>query len=97
MIARLVPPSELGKVYGLLAILDACLPFLALPIATSLWAATLHSLPGAFCYLNAAVRPLIHPDRYSASSVSSFWEFGGFTMGSRLCHPKINESRYTKK
>ena len=57
MIARLVPPSELGKVYGLLAILDACLPFLALPIATSLWAATLHSLPGAFCYLNAAVRP----------------------------------------
>ena len=27
MLARLVPQSELGKVYGLLAILDAALPF----------------------------------------------------------------------
>ena len=33
MLAQLVPKRELGKVYGLLAILDAALPFLGKPVS----------------------------------------------------------------
>jgi len=55
MLAQLVPQRELGKVYGLLAILDAALPFLALPLANPLWDATIDTMPGAFCLVNAGV------------------------------------------
>jgi len=59
MLAELVPQQELGKVYGLLAILDASLPFLALPLANPLWDATLDTMPGAFCLVNAGVMGLL--------------------------------------
>ena len=77
MLAQLVPQRELGKVYGLLAILDAMLPFLgkfiflcfiptiisALPLANPLWDSTIDTMPGAFCLVNAGVRAL--PKRIS--------------------------------
>ena len=72
MLAQLVPQRELGKVYGLLAILDASLPFIgftltflclhilkiisALPLANPLWDSTIETMPGAFCLVNAGVR-----------------------------------------
>eukprot|EP00090_Calanus_glacialis_P031798 TRINITY_DN52828_c0_g1_i1.p1 TRINITY_DN52828_c0_g1~~TRINITY_DN52828_c0_g1_i1.p1 ORF type:complete len:250 (-),score=38.74 TRINITY_DN52828_c0_g1_i1:37-732(-) len=55
LLARLVPQDELGKMYGLLAILDALLPFAVCPLADTMYKATLTSLPGAFCLLNAGV------------------------------------------
>ena len=79
MLAQLVPQRELGKVYGLLAILDAMLPFLgksiflcfiptiisALPLANPLWDSTIDTMPGAFCLLNAGVRAV--PKRFHGS------------------------------
>ena len=75
MLAQLVPQRELGKVYGLLAILDAALPFLgksvsmshfhnllALPLANPLWDATIDTMPGAFCLVNAGVRDVQNKD-----------------------------------
>ena len=77
MLAQLVPQRELGKVYGLLAILDASLPFLgklspgflikktissALPLANPLWDATLDTMPGAFCLVNAGVGAILSLD-----------------------------------
>ena len=78
MLAELVPQQELGKVYGLLAILDASLPFLgkeifalsfsfckfhsALPLANPLWDATLDTMPGAFCLVNAGVNNIQKKD-----------------------------------
>eukprot|EP00092_Neocalanus_flemingeri_P020690 GFUD01022421.1.p1 GENE.GFUD01022421.1~~GFUD01022421.1.p1 ORF type:complete len:371 (+),score=25.84 GFUD01022421.1:115-1113(+) len=55
LLARLVRQDELGKIYGLLAILDASLPFAACPIITNLYKATIDTMPGAFCLLNAGV------------------------------------------
>ena len=55
LLAHLVPQEELGKVYGLLAILDAVLPFLVCPASTFLYGQTQHSLPASFCLLNSLV------------------------------------------
>ena len=55
LLAHLVPQQELGKVYGLLAILDAILPFLVCPASTFLYTQTQHSLPSSFCLLNSLV------------------------------------------
>ena len=55
LLAHLVPQQELGKVYGLLAILDAVLPFIVCPISTFLYKQTQHSLPASFCLLNSLI------------------------------------------
>jgi len=55
LLSRLVPQDELGKIYGLLAILDALLPYAACPLCDKLFKATLDTVPGAFVLLNAGV------------------------------------------
>ena len=55
LLAHLVPQEELGKVYGLLAILDAILPFIVCPVSTFLYKQTQHSLPASFCLLNSLI------------------------------------------
>ena len=55
LLAHLVAREELGKVYGLLAILDAVLPFVVCPASTFLYKQTQHSLPASFCLLNSLI------------------------------------------
>ena len=55
LLAHLVGQEELGKVYGLLAILDAVLPFIVCPFSTFLYRQTQHSLPSSFCLLNSLI------------------------------------------
>ena len=55
IVAAMVSQRELGAVYGLLAILDAVLPFLVCPASTALYSATQDTLPAAFCFLNVAI------------------------------------------
>ena len=55
IVAAMVSQQELGAVYGLLAILDAVLPFLVCPASTALYSATQDTLPAAFCFLNVAI------------------------------------------
>ena len=55
IVAAMVSQQELGAVYGLLAILDAVLPFLVCPASTALYSVTQDTLPAAFCFLNVAI------------------------------------------
>ena len=55
LLAHLVAQEELGKVYGLLAILDAVLPFVVCPASTALYKRTQETLPASFCLLNSFI------------------------------------------
>ncbi|XP_026472113.1 proton-coupled folate transporter-like [Ctenocephalides felis] len=49
--SKLVPSDELGKVNSLFGVCEAMMPLVYAPIYTSLYAATIYTLPGAFFLL----------------------------------------------
>jgi len=55
MLSKLVPPYELGKVYSLLASLEASVPLFATPLFTYVYNSTIESLPGAVFLVLAAI------------------------------------------
>lgn len=53
--SKLVNSNELGKVNSLFGVAEALMPLLYAPMYTSLYAATLNTLPGAFFLLGGAL------------------------------------------
>lgn len=51
IISKLVTPDELGKVNSLFGVAEALMPLVYAPMYTTLYSATLNTLPGAFFIL----------------------------------------------
>ncbi|XP_067013290.1 probable peptidoglycan muropeptide transporter SLC46 isoform X1 [Anabrus simplex] len=55
IISKLVPPDELGKVNSLFGVCEALMPLVYGPMYSAVYAATMHTVPGAFFLLGGAL------------------------------------------
>ncbi|XP_049772476.1 solute carrier family 46 member 3-like [Schistocerca cancellata] len=55
IMSKLVPPDELGQVNSLFGVCEALMPLVYAPLYTSVYAATMDSLPGAFFLLGGGL------------------------------------------
>ncbi|XP_075230658.1 putative peptidoglycan muropeptide transporter SLC46 isoform X2 [Lycorma delicatula] len=53
--SKLVPPEELGKVNSLFGVCEALMPLVYGPMYSAVYAATMHTMPGAFFLLGGAL------------------------------------------
>ena len=59
LISKIVQPDEIGKVFSVLAIFQAMLPFLGTPLFGMLYKNTVATQPNAFVFLIIAIKGLV--------------------------------------